>query len=267
MKKHFLQREQFCALLFCFVSFLTFYGRNCQAGEAAQPSTFCNPLNLPYRFSLESPSRREAAADPTIVRWNNEYWRFASKSGGYWHSSDFAHWTLVVPSGLPIENYAPDAEVINGRGPSSNGMQTGFTRLAARLGHSLTPHIALFRSRRPASSVAPALVRIGWLLRCIWETIRSICLGAAEIRCETNLPVGCFFLIRKRPRHLPRWMVIQWRMRLTKTSAPGGSLLQETPVSGLAWILGKGARFAPSKSTSPMKARPPWAFPTVLIAM
>jgi len=114
MKKHFLQREQFCALLFCFVSFLTFYGRNCQAGEAAQPSTFCNPLNLPYRFSLESPSRREAA-DPTIVRWNNEYWLFASKSGGYRHSSDFAHWTLVVPSGLPIENYAPDVEVINGR--------------------------------------------------------------------------------------------------------------------------------------------------------
>ncbi len=113
MKKHLRQREQFCALLFCFVGFLTFYGRNCQPGEAAQPSTFCNPLNLPYRFSLESPSRREAA-DPTIVRWKNEYWLFASKSGGYWHSSDFAHWTFVVPSGLPIENYAPDVEVING---------------------------------------------------------------------------------------------------------------------------------------------------------
>ena len=114
MKKLLLQREQFCAFLFCFVGFLTFYGCNCQAGEAAQPSTFCNPLNLPYRFSLEFPSRREAA-DPTILRWNNEYWLFASKSGGYWHFSDFVHWTLVVPSGLPIENYAPDAEVINGR--------------------------------------------------------------------------------------------------------------------------------------------------------
>lgn len=114
MKKHLLQREQFCALLFCFVGFLTFYGCSCRAGEAAQPSTFCNPLNLPYRFSLESPSRREAA-DPTILRWNSEYWLFASKSGGYWHSSDFVHWALVVPSGLPIENYAPDAEVINGR--------------------------------------------------------------------------------------------------------------------------------------------------------
>jgi hypothetical protein len=56
MKKHLRQREQFCVLLCCFVGFLTFSGRNCQAAEAARPSTFCNPLNLPYRFSLESPS-------------------------------------------------------------------------------------------------------------------------------------------------------------------------------------------------------------------
>jgi hypothetical protein len=68
MKKHLLQRERFCALLFCFVGFFTFYGRNCQAGKAAQPSTFCNPLNLLYRFSLESPSRREAA-DPAQGQW------------------------------------------------------------------------------------------------------------------------------------------------------------------------------------------------------
>src|SRR5260221_12548808 len=120
MKNHFLQREQFCALLFCFVSFLTFYGRNCQAGEAAQPSTFCNPLNLPYRFSLESPSRREAAADPTIVRWNNEYWRFASKGGGDWDSSDFAIWAMVVALGLPVSNMSPAWGVREGVRPTSN---------------------------------------------------------------------------------------------------------------------------------------------------
>src|SRR5258708_14127531 len=110
MKNHFLQREQFCALLFCFVSFLTFYGRNCQAGEAAQPSTFCNPLNLPYRFSLESPSRREAAADPTIVRWNNEYWRFASKSGGDLPFSGFPHFTVFCASVLRNGHSASRAE-------------------------------------------------------------------------------------------------------------------------------------------------------------
>jgi hypothetical protein len=84
MKKHLRQREQFCVLLCCFVGSLTFYGRNCQAAEAAQPSTFCNPLNLPYRFSLESPSRREAA-DPAIVRWNiEESWMTKRNSTYYW---------------------------------------------------------------------------------------------------------------------------------------------------------------------------------------
>src|SRR5260221_9443791 len=140
MKKHFLQREQFCALLFCFVSFLTFYGRNCQAGEAAQPSTFCNPLNLPYRFSLESPSRREAAADPTIVRWNNEYWRFASKSGGYLPSFDFPHLTIVGAFGFPIHELASDAGGVNGRGTSPNQLEKGFSRSSTPLGPLLKPH-------------------------------------------------------------------------------------------------------------------------------
>jgi hypothetical protein len=84
-----------------------------QAAEAAKPSTFCNPLDLSYRFYPDLPSRREAA-DPVIVWWKGEYWLFASKSGGYWHSKDFAHWELVIPTGLPLENYAPAVEIIRG---------------------------------------------------------------------------------------------------------------------------------------------------------
>lgn len=81
---------------------------------ADRPSTFCNPLDLPYRFQLEAPSRREAA-DPTMVRFNNEYWLFASKSGGYWHSSNMMDWQFVAPTGLPLEDYAPTVTVQNGR--------------------------------------------------------------------------------------------------------------------------------------------------------
>jgi hypothetical protein len=84
------------------------------AGAMERPATFCNPLNLPYRFRLEPPSRREAA-DPTLVRFQGEYWLFASKSGGYWHSSDLAHWKFVQPTGLPLEDYAPTVEVMDGR--------------------------------------------------------------------------------------------------------------------------------------------------------
>jgi len=56
------------------------------AGE--RPATYCNPLDLDYRFQLDDPIRREAA-DPAALWYDHEYWLFASKSGGYWHSSDF----------------------------------------------------------------------------------------------------------------------------------------------------------------------------------
>lgn len=81
------------------------------AGQAPS-KTFCNPLNLEYRFALDAPSRREAA-DPVMVLYKDEYYLFASKSGGYWHSPDMREWTLVVPEGLPIEEYAP-AVIVSG---------------------------------------------------------------------------------------------------------------------------------------------------------
>ena len=51
--------------------------------SAASPTTFCNPVNINYRFSFVPPSHREAA-DPTMVVHNGTYWLFPSKSGGYW---------------------------------------------------------------------------------------------------------------------------------------------------------------------------------------
>ena len=59
------------------------------------------------------PSRREAA-DPVIVLFGDDYYLFASKSGGYWHSSDMVDWTYVKPSGLPIEAYAPAVMAYDG---------------------------------------------------------------------------------------------------------------------------------------------------------
>ena len=76
------------------------------AAPPDRPRTFANPINIEYRFMTDLPSRREAA-DPAIVLFGDEYYLFASKSGGYWHSTDMADWTFVKPSGLPIEAYAP----------------------------------------------------------------------------------------------------------------------------------------------------------------
>jgi xylan 1,4-beta-xylosidase len=75
-------------------------------------TTICNPLNLSYRFCLDKPSRREAA-DPVIVLFKGEYYLFASKSGGYWHSSDLTNWKFITSAELPLEDYAPAAVVMN----------------------------------------------------------------------------------------------------------------------------------------------------------
>lgn len=75
-------------------------------GQAESPQTFCNPLNLNYRFMVDAIDAREAA-DPVIVLFKDDYYLFASRSGGYWTSPDLRNWTLIVPQGLDIEGYAP----------------------------------------------------------------------------------------------------------------------------------------------------------------
>src|SRR5688572_16595176 len=77
-----------------------------------QQTTICNPINLSYRFCLDTPSRREAA-DPTMVVYKGEYYLFASKSGGYFHSTDLIKWDLITTKDLPLEDYAPTAVVMN----------------------------------------------------------------------------------------------------------------------------------------------------------
>lgn len=77
-----------------------------RAESRANGNTFCNPLNLDYRFMVSGNSYREAA-DPIVVLYHNDYYLFASHSGGYWWSPDFQSWNFVTPTGLDIEKYAP----------------------------------------------------------------------------------------------------------------------------------------------------------------
>jgi len=84
------------------------------AEDAVSPTatTFCNPLDISYRFQLEEPSRREAA-DPTVVWFRDRYYLFASKSGGYWHSQDLIRWEFIETDGIPTEEYAPCAVALD----------------------------------------------------------------------------------------------------------------------------------------------------------
>lgn len=82
---------------------------------SAEQNTFCNPLNLNYRFSIENLASHRTAADPLIVLYKDDYYLFASKSGGYWFSRDMRDWTFVEPKGLPLEDYAPSVLILNGK--------------------------------------------------------------------------------------------------------------------------------------------------------
>ncbi|MFY0598969.1 MAG: family 43 glycosylhydrolase [Cyclobacteriaceae bacterium] len=76
-------------------------------------NTFCNPIDLSYRFRPETNenSRREAA-DPTVVFFKDRYYLFASKSGGYWHSFDLTDWKFIQTDKIPTERYAPTVIVL-----------------------------------------------------------------------------------------------------------------------------------------------------------
>lgn len=68
--------------------------------------TYCNPVDLPYRFQ-DGVVVRRSAADPTLLRYHGEWWLFPSKSHGYFRSSDLIHWTVVTPTGYPAGKWAP----------------------------------------------------------------------------------------------------------------------------------------------------------------
>lgn len=84
------------------------------AEKPARPPTFCNPLDLPYRFQQPNGNFR-SAADPAVVFFQDTYWLFASRSGGYWRSTDLLNWTFIAASGYPIDIWAPTTAVVNGK--------------------------------------------------------------------------------------------------------------------------------------------------------
>ena len=81
-----------------------------KAKIAQSPKTFCNPVNLNYRFmKIDGGEGIREAADPVVVSFKDKYYLFASKSSGYWYSEDFTDWkhVFITDSVLPIEDYAP----------------------------------------------------------------------------------------------------------------------------------------------------------------
>ncbi len=74
--------------------------------------TFCNPMNINYRFQKTISKSYREAADPVIRLYKGKYFLYASHSGGYWYSDDMLNWNFIPIKSLPIEDYAPDVITI-----------------------------------------------------------------------------------------------------------------------------------------------------------
>ena len=86
---------------------------SCSSEKPKKEMSYCNPMNLNYRFQFTNgPSYREAA-DPSMIRYKDKFILFVSHSGGYWYSDDMLAWKYLPVKSLPIEDYAPDAIAIN----------------------------------------------------------------------------------------------------------------------------------------------------------
>ena len=74
--------------------------------QARSQQTFCNPLNISYRFQSTKPSRR-TAADPVIILYKDNYYLFATASGRYWYSTEKISYIVatryIAPLHLPFE--------------------------------------------------------------------------------------------------------------------------------------------------------------------
>jgi len=86
---------------------------SCSGETPQEVKTYCNPLDLNYRFQFTDSTSYREAADPTMIRYRDKYILFVSHSGGYWYSDDLLGWDYLPVKSLPIEDYAPDAIVIN----------------------------------------------------------------------------------------------------------------------------------------------------------
>jgi hypothetical protein len=92
---------------------ITLIFASCSGEITENERTYCNPLNLNYRFQYSDSISYREAADPSMIRYRDKYILFVSHSGGYWYSDDLHEWTYLPVRSLPVQDYAPDAIVIN----------------------------------------------------------------------------------------------------------------------------------------------------------
>ncbi|WP_138989650.1 family 43 glycosylhydrolase [Larkinella sp. C7] len=87
------------------------------ASGLAQQRTYCNPMDISYRYNFEQLNERisyRSGADPVIINHKvgskpGEYFLFVTISGGWWKSKDLVSWQYVVPDKWPMEDMCAPA--------------------------------------------------------------------------------------------------------------------------------------------------------------
>jgi hypothetical protein len=83
-------------LILCVTVCFSFNG----GAQSTQMSTYCNPINIDYTYSVYNASQGisyRSGADPAVVRFRGEYYMFVTRSMGYWHSTDLNNWDFITP--------------------------------------------------------------------------------------------------------------------------------------------------------------------------
>ena len=75
-------------------------------------NVYCNPLNLSYKYQHYNGIASREGADPTLIRFKDTYYLFASMCGGFYWSEDLLHWHWHENRQLDLYRYAPDAHVV-----------------------------------------------------------------------------------------------------------------------------------------------------------
>jgi xylan 1,4-beta-xylosidase len=90
---------------------LVLLGSGSLFGQTSGISTWCNPVDLDYRYNWEESAKKisyRSGADPVMLYHRGTYYLFVTISGGWWRSTDMLHWRAVEPDVWPADdNCAP----------------------------------------------------------------------------------------------------------------------------------------------------------------
>ena len=81
-------------------------------GQLMAGETYCNPLDLDYKYNFEEKWRNisyRSGADPVLLHHQGQYLLFSTIADGYWRSKDLTEWRHVKPAGWPEKDMVAPA--------------------------------------------------------------------------------------------------------------------------------------------------------------